>query len=55
MYLQKYKSVDDLFAVERKSRRDEFCEDYTRLVPINNLGVGLALDVGSQGTGMKRH
>ena len=30
--------VDDIFAVGRKARCDQFCEDLNRLVPINNLG-----------------
>ena len=30
--------VDDTFAVGRKVRYDQFCEDLNRLVPINNLG-----------------
>ena len=30
--------VDDIFAVGRKTRCDQFCEDLNRLVPINNLG-----------------
>ena len=30
--------VDDIFAVGRKARCDQFCEDSNRLVPINNLG-----------------
>ena len=30
--------VDDIFAVGRKERCDQFCEDLNRLVPINNLG-----------------
>ena len=29
--------VDDIFAVGRKARYDQFCEDFNRLVPINNL------------------
>ena len=29
--------VDDIFAVGRKARCDQFCEDLNRLVPINNL------------------
>ena len=28
--------VDDIFAVGRKARYDQFCEDLNRLVPINN-------------------
>ena len=30
--------VDDIFAVGRRARCDQFCEDLNRLVPINNLG-----------------
>ena len=30
--------VDDIFAVGRNARCDQFCEDLNRLVPINNLG-----------------
>ena len=30
--------VDDIFAVGRKARCDQFCGDLNRLVPINNLG-----------------
>ena len=30
--------VDDIFAVGRKSRCDQFCDDLNHLVPINNLG-----------------
>ena len=30
--------VDDIFAVGRKARCDQFCEDLNRLFPINNLG-----------------
>ena len=30
--------VDDIFAVGRKARCDQFCEGLNRLVPITNLG-----------------
>ena len=30
--------VDNIFAVGRKARCDQFCKDLNRLVPINNLG-----------------
>ena len=30
--------VDDIFAVELKTRCDQFCEDLNHLVTINNLG-----------------
>ena len=30
--------VDDIFAVGRNARCDQFCKDLNRLVPINNLG-----------------
>ena len=30
--------VDDIFAVGRKERCDQFCDDLNHLVPINNLG-----------------
>ena len=31
-------NVDDIFAVEVKSRCDQFCENLNRLVPVNTLG-----------------
>ena len=30
--------VDDIFAVEKKERCDQFGEDLNRIVPVNNLG-----------------
>ena len=35
-YYQQF--MDDIFAMGRKARCDQFCEDLNRLVPINNLG-----------------